>query len=48
MRDQDVVEVAELVKRAQAGHRLVPQKTYRDLRFNPPVVQSATVTLRQR
>jgi len=38
MRDEDVAEVANLVEKAQAGRRLVPQKTYRNFRFNPPVV----------
>ena len=47
MRDEDVAEVADLIKSAQAGCRLVPQKTYRDFRFNPPVVQPTTVTSRQ-
>jgi hypothetical protein len=37
MREEDVAEVASLVKKAQEGRRLVPQKTYRDFRFNPPV-----------
>jgi hypothetical protein len=30
-------EVADLVKRAQEGRRLVPEKAYRDYRFNQPV-----------
>jgi hypothetical protein len=30
-------EVADLVKRAQDGRRLVPEKAYRDYRFNQPV-----------
>lgn len=47
MRDEDVAEVADLIKSAQAGRRLVPRKTYRVLRFNPPVVQPTTVTSRQ-
>ena len=38
MRDEDVAEVADLVKKAQEGRRLVPQRTYRDFRFNPPAV----------
>ncbi len=37
MRDEDVAEVATLVKKAQEGRRLVPQKTYRGFRFNQPV-----------
>ena len=47
MRDEDVAEVADLIKSAQAGRRPVPQKTYRVFRFNPPVVQPTTVTSRQ-
>lgn len=38
IRDEDVTEVASLVQKAQAGRRLVPQKTYRNFRFNQPVV----------
>ena len=38
MRDEDVAEVTDLVKKAQEGRRLVPQRTYRDFRFNPPAV----------
>jgi len=38
MRDEDVSEVTDLVKKAQEGRRLVPQRTYRDFRFNPPAV----------
>jgi hypothetical protein len=38
MRDEDVTGVASLLQRAQAGRRLVPQRTYRNFRFNPPVV----------
>ena len=37
MRDEDVAEEADLVKRAQEGRRRVPEKTYRDYRFNQPV-----------
>jgi hypothetical protein len=33
MREDDVALVADLVKRAQAGRRLVPQKSYRDHTF---------------
>jgi hypothetical protein len=36
--DEDVAEVVDLVKKAQEGRRLVPQRTYRDFRFNPPAV----------
>jgi hypothetical protein len=34
MRDEDVAQIASLVTRAQEGRRLVPQKSYRDYRFN--------------
>lgn len=37
MRDEDVREVADLVRRAQAGRRLVPQAGYHDFRFNQPI-----------
>jgi hypothetical protein len=47
MRDEDVAEVADLVKRAKEGRRLVPEKTYRDYRFNQPVDWPTTVTSRQ-
>jgi hypothetical protein len=43
MREEDVAEVASLVKKAQEGRRLVPEKTYRNFRFNPPVVEPTTV-----
>jgi hypothetical protein len=33
MRDEDVATVADLVRKAQEGRRLVPQTTYRDFRF---------------
>ena len=38
MRDEDVAEIVDLVKRAQEGRWLVPQRTYRDFRFKPPAV----------
>jgi hypothetical protein len=38
MCDEDVGEIADLVKKAQEGRRLVPQGTCRDFRFNPPAV----------
>jgi hypothetical protein len=37
MRGEDVAVVVDLVKKAQEGRRLVPQKTYRNFRFNLPV-----------
>jgi hypothetical protein len=37
MREEDAATVADLVRKAQEGRRLVPQKTYRDFRFNQPV-----------
>jgi hypothetical protein len=33
MRDEDVATVADLVRKAQEGRRLVPQTIYRDFRF---------------
>ena|SRR6266446_3819544 len=40
MRAEDVREIAELVLKAQAGRRLVPQASYRNFRFQQ-VVDSA-------
>ncbi len=37
MRDEDAATVADLVTKAQEGHRLVPQKTYRGYRFQQAV-----------
>jgi hypothetical protein len=37
MREEDVATVADLVRKAQEGRRLVPEKTYRGFRFNLPV-----------
>ncbi|MCF6746556.1 hypothetical protein E9529_20210 [Blastococcus sp. KM273128] len=37
MREEDVAQIVELVKKAQSGRRLVPQKNYRSFRFAPPV-----------
>lgn len=34
MREEDIAEVASLVETAQEGRRLVPQKSYRNFRFN--------------
>jgi len=42
MRDEDVVEIAGLVKKAQEGRRLVPQKTYRGYRFSQPLDEPTT------
>jgi len=33
MREKDVHLINELVSKAQAGRRLVPQRSYRDFRF---------------
>ncbi|WP_157936963.1 hypothetical protein [Geodermatophilus chilensis] len=38
MREEDVAQIVELVKKTQSGRRLVPQKSYRDFRFAPSVV----------
>jgi hypothetical protein len=35
MREEDATLIAGLVTKAQAGRRLVPQKSYRDFRFRP-------------
>ena len=37
MRGEDAATVVDLARKAQEGRRLVPQKTYRDFRFNQPV-----------
>lgn len=37
MRDEDVATVADLVRKAQEGRRLVPQKTYRNFRFQQAI-----------
>jgi hypothetical protein len=39
--------VTTLVKKAQEGRRLVPQKTYRGHRFNQPLDEPSTVTSQQ-
>ncbi|MFI7511463.1 hypothetical protein ACIBSS_32105 [Micromonospora aurantiaca] len=36
MREQDIVELVDWLKKAQAGRRLVPDRSYRDFVFNPP------------
>jgi hypothetical protein len=35
MREEDVVVIADLVRKAQEGRRLVPQETYRGLPLRP-------------
>jgi hypothetical protein len=35
MRQEDVSELVGWLRKAQAGRRLVPQRRYRDFRFNP-------------
>lgn len=37
MHQEDVAEIASLIERAQQGHRLVPQRTYRSFRFGQPI-----------
>jgi hypothetical protein len=37
MLEEDAATVADVVRKAQEGRRLVPQKRYRDYRFNQPV-----------
>lgn len=41
MREEDITQIVELVKKAQSGRRLVPQKGYQNFRFAPPVVDEA-------
>lgn len=36
MRVEDVTELVDWLRKAQDGRRLVPQKSYRDFKFNPP------------
>lgn len=36
MREEDILELVDWLKRAQAGRRLVPDRTYRDFTFGPP------------
>ena len=38
MRQEDVDEIKDLVGKAQAGRRLVPQRSYRGHKFQPDVV----------
>ena len=35
MREEDITLIVDLVTRAQAGRRLVPQRSYRDFQFEP-------------
>jgi hypothetical protein len=37
MRQEDIAQIASLIERAQQGHRLVPQRTYRSFRFGQPI-----------
>ncbi|GIJ30788.1 hypothetical protein Vqi01_59500 [Micromonospora qiuiae] len=36
MREEDILELVDWLKRAQAGRRLIPQRTYRSHTFSPP------------
>ncbi|WP_089006321.1 hypothetical protein [Micromonospora viridifaciens] len=36
MREEDILELVDWLKAAQAGRRLVPQRAYRDHIFSPP------------
>jgi hypothetical protein len=40
MREEDVTQIVNLVQKAQAGRKLVPQKSYRDFRFAEPVAEA--------
>jgi hypothetical protein len=42
MRDEDVTEIATLIRKAQEGRRLVPQSSYRSFRFHQPIDWPAT------
>lgn len=42
MRIEDVDLIKDLITRAQAGRRLIAQRTYRDFRFRTPVDQLET------
>lgn len=35
MRDEDIAQLVEWLRKAQAGRRLVPQRSYRDFKFSP-------------
>ncbi|MHA7134466.1 hypothetical protein [Oerskovia turbata] len=37
MRREDVLELVEWLRKAQAGRRLVPQRSYRDYKFAHPI-----------
>ena len=41
MRSEDVALLVDWLQKAQAGRRLVPSKSYRTFRFNPPPEDSA-------
>ena len=36
MRGEDVAELVDWLKKRQAGRRVVPSRSYRDFKFNPP------------
>ena len=46
MRAEDVKEIELLVTKAQAGRRLVPQRSYRDHRFKPYVSTTDSTKLK--
>jgi len=37
MQREDVLELIEWLRKAQAGRRLVPQRSYRDYKFSHPI-----------
>jgi len=37
MRPEDIHQIQELITKAQAGRRLIPQKSYRGFKFKPEV-----------
>ncbi|MFI7307357.1 hypothetical protein ACIBM8_29530 [Micromonospora aurantiaca] len=42
MREEDILELVDWLKRAQAGRRLIPQRAYRDHTFSPPPEDPST------
>ncbi|MEU4567037.1 hypothetical protein [Micromonospora sp. NPDC023956] len=40
MREEDIAELVDWLKKAQAGRRLVPDRSYREFVFNPPPEES--------
>jgi len=47
MGEEDVAQITDLLRKAQAGRRLIPDKSYRSFRFNQPIDEPGAVTSRQ-